>query len=604
MSKRPKRSEVAIEKTWDLSALFPDRNAFLSERDGLLKDADGLVKYKGHLSDDAETLYAALEAYFDLAARLSRLESYSFLKQAADSTDPENQSDAARVSSASAVVRAKLSFFKEELLAIDEPVLKRLIDGKAELADYAPYFKKLATFKPYRLHPEAEKTISALSELLDAPYVIYLRSKLADMPFEDVVDGNGNKQPMSFTLYENSYASSRDTVLRRNAYDSFTKTLAAYKNTFAAVYGTEIAKTRALADMRGYKTATEMLLQQQQVTEQMYDNLLDIIYAELAPHMRRYAALKQKALGLETMTYADLLAPIDTTNPQTTYEESKAVVLDALKIMGPEYQAVIEEGLNGRWVDYADNIGKSTGGFCDSPYGAHSYILLTWTGDIRNILTLAHEFGHAGHFALAQKHQKFANYQPSTYFVEAPSTMNELLLARYLKAHASSAAMRQSVTERLLSTYYHNYVTHLLEGVYQRRVFRRVERGEAVTASMLTQVFNETLAGFWGDAIALDARDGLTWMRQPHYYSGLYSYTYSAGLTIATTVAGQIADEGRPAVGRWLSVLKEGGRLSPLKLAEKAHVDMLNPDTIRRAVAYVGSLVDEMVSASVSERRP
>ncbi|MFC6386916.1 M3 family metallopeptidase [Sporolactobacillus kofuensis] len=216
------------------------------------------------------------------------------------------------------------------------------------------------------------------------------------------------------------------------------------------------------------------------------------------------------------------------------------------------------------------------------------------------MLTLAHEFGHAGHFMLAQKKQKLANYDPSLFFVEAPSTMNELILAHYLKKNATNDAMKRSVTERLLSTYYHNFVTHLLEGVYQRKVFRIAESGEALTASRLTDLFNETLKGFWGDAIQLEASDGLTWMRQPHYYSGLYSYTYSAGLTVATAVAEQIVHEGQPAIDRWLSVLKEGGRLTPQKLIEKAHVDILNPETIRQAVAYVGTLVDQMKTPSIT----
>lgn len=599
MDQRLQRNQVPTEKTWNLVDLFQTRDDFLAELDDLLKMADQLANEKGKLLTNGPSLFHALEEYFDFSARLWRLSAYVSLKQSADSSDPENQADAARVDAASAQIETTLSFFEDEFMDLDEERLNALERETTELAEYRPYFTKLFALKPYRLHPEAEKTIKALSEVLDAPYTIYARSKLADMQFLPVKDGNGKTLPMSFTLYENSYASTQDTELRRKAYDSFTKTLDAYKNTFASVYAAEVAKTVAIAKLRGYRTATEYLLQRQQVSETMYNHQLDIIYKELAPHMQRYAELKRQALGLDRMTYADLLAPIDSTGPQTTFEESKAAILEALKIMGPEYHAIIEEGLNSRWVDYGDNIGKSTGGFCSSPYGIHSYILMTWTGDIRNILTLAHELGHAGHLMLAQKYQKMANYRPSLFFIEAPSTINELILAQYLKKNATSDELKRSVTERLLSTYYHNFVTHLLEGVYQRKVFRLAETGEALTASKLTELFNETLAGFWGDAVQLEDRDGLTWMRQPHYYSGLYSYTYSAGLTVATAVAGQIAEEGQPAVDRWLSVLKEGGRLTPQKLIEKAHVDILNPVTIRRAVAYVGTLVDDMQAAAI-----
>ncbi|MCO7125754.1 oligoendopeptidase F [Sporolactobacillus shoreicorticis] len=599
MDHRLSRNQVPIGETWNLTDLFPTRKAFQSERNALLQKSEELAKLKGKLAANGSSLLRALDQYFDFSARLWRLSAYVSLKQSADSTAPENQADAARVDAANAQIDTTLSFFEDELMNLDAGQWAALVDEEAALQAYQPYIQKLFARKSYRLHPEAEKTIKALSEVLEAPYAIYTRSKLADMPFQSVTDGKGVALPMSFTLYENRYASTSDPILRRNAYESFTQSLDAYKNTFASVYAAEVAKTVAIAKLRGYTSATDYLLQRQLVSETMYNNQLDIIYKELAPHMRRYAKLKRKTLGLKEMKYADLLAPIDHSDPQTTFEESKQAILEALKIMGPEYHDIIKEGFNNRWVDYGDNVGKSTGGFCASPYGIHSYILMTWTGDIRNILTLAHEFGHAGHFMLAQRYQKMANYRPSLFFIEAPSTMNELILAHYLKKYAESDQMKRSVAERLLSTYYHNFVTHLLEGVYQRKVLHLAETGEALTASKLTELFYETLQGFWGDSVQLEERDGLTWMRQPHYYSGLYSYTYSAGLTVATAVAEQIENEGRPAIDRWLSVLKEGGRLTPRQLTEKAHVDILNSDTIRRAVAYVGTLIDELQTTTV-----
>lgn len=295
------------------------------------------------------------------------------------------------------------------------------------------------------------------------------------------------------------------------------------------------------------------------------------------------------------MRYSDLKAPLDPEfNPKTTYEEAKSVILEALKVMGPEYTEIMEKGLNDRWVDLADNVGKATGLFCSSPYGVHPYILITWTDTMRGAFVLAHELGHAGHFYLAGKYQSLFNTRPSTYFVEAPSTINELLLANHLMRSTDDKRMKRWVITQLLGTYYHNFVTHLLEGEYQRRVYALAEAGTPLTASVLTQQKHEALENFWGDAVTLDEGAGLTWMRQPHYYMGLYPYTYSAGLTVSTAVAKRIQEEGKPAVDSWLEVLKAGGTLKPLDLIKKAGVDMSKPDAIREAVAFVGSLVDEL----------
>jgi oligoendopeptidase F len=311
--------------------------------------------------------------------------------------------------------------------------------------------------------------------------------------------------------------------------------------------------------------------------------------------MRRFADLKKQVLGLDKMTFCDLKAPLDPDfNPSTTYEEASKVILESLQVMGPEYCEIMEKGLTERWVDLADNVGKATGAFCSSPYGSHPYILITWTDTMRGAFVLTHELGHAGHFYLANKNQRVFNTRPSTYFVEAPSTMNELLLGQHLLKNTTDPQMKRWVILQLLGTYYHNFVTHLLEGEYQRRVYTLAEQGKPLTATTLCETKADVLKTFWGDSVEIDEGASLTWMRQPHYYMGLYPYTYSAGLTASTAVAQMIQEEGQPVVDRWLEVLKAGGTMKPNDLMKHAGVDMSQPEPIKKAVSFVGSLVDEL----------
>src|SRR5699024_10593845 len=325
------------------------------------------------------------------------------------------------------------------------------------------------------------------------------------------------------------------------------------------------------------------------------ENQLHIIQDELAPHMRKLAKLKEKEYGLDKIHFSDLKAPLDPAyDPETTFSEAKEMILTSLRVLGPEYHAAMEAAFDEHWIDYADNIGKQSGAFCASPYGSHPFILLTWTDKMRGVFTLAHELGHAGHFYLANKYENYFNTRPSTYFVEAPSTLNELLLANHLLENTSDTHMKRWVISSLLDTYYHNFITHLREGEFQRRVYSLAEDGVPLTADILCTQKQETIENFWGDAVEIDEGAGLTWMRQPHYYMGLYPYTYSAGLTVSTTMAQMIKSEGQPAVDRWIDVLKAGGTLRPLDLCKKAGVDMSKPDAIKETVAYVGSLIAEL----------
>src|SRR5690625_3332240 len=204
----------------------------------------------------------------------------------------------------------------------------------------------------------------------------------------------------------------------------------------------------------------------------------------------------------------------------------------------------MEAAFNERWIDYSNNIGKQSGAFCSSPYGSNSFILLTWTDMMRGTFTLAHELGHAGHFQLANRNQTILNTNVSTYFVEAPSTLNELLLAEHMLKQSNNDRMRAFVINNLLDTYYHNFVTHMLEAEFQYRIYKLAEEGIPLTADLLTKQKYEAITNFWGDDVDVPESAGLIWMRQPHYYMGLYPYTYSAGLTISTASNERIKEEG------------------------------------------------------------
>ncbi|CAM4033886.1 Oligoendopeptidase F [Mesobacillus thioparans] len=172
--------------------------------------------------------------------------------------------------------------------------------------------------------------------------------------------------------------------------------------------------------------------------------------------------------------------------------------------------------------------------------------------------------------------------------------MNEMLLGNHLLKNTEDTHKRRGVILQLLGTYYHNFVTHLLEGELQRRVYNLAEKGEPLTADLLSKLKLEVLKNFWGNSVEMDEGACLTWMHQPHYYMGLYPYTYSAGLTVSTLVSRRILEEGKPAVKKWLEVLKAGGTMKPLDLIKKAGVDMSRTEPNHEAVEYVGELITEL----------
>lgn len=487
---------------------------------------------------------------------------------------------------------SRLSFLESEMMETADAVLAGAIDLNGR---FATYINDIRRRKKHKLSPETEKVLAALSPTMQLPYTVYEQAKHADMDF-GTFEVDGVSYPLSFVLFENDYNLEAKTEIRRAAFEAFSKTLAKYQNAVAAVYNGEVQKQKTISRLRGYDSVFDYLLDDHKVDRALYDRQIDVIMNDLAPHMRRYAKLLQKAHGLEKMTFADLKISLDPEfDPEVSIEESKQYISQALKVLGQDYHDLVMRSYDERWVDFAQNIGKSTGGFCSSPYGVHSYILLSWVGRLHEVFTLAHELGHAAHFMLCGDEQPYLSCDTSLYFVEAPSTINEMFLTQsLLEQNQDSRFQRWVMASMIANTYYHNFVTHLLEAAYQREVYRRVDAGDSLQASDFSAIKRQVLEQFWGDAVEINPGAELTWMRQPHYYMGLYSYTYSAGLTIATEASQRIRREGEAAVQDWLKALKAGGTVTPVEFAAMAGVDITTEKPLRHTIAYIGELVDQI----------
>ncbi|WP_342515142.1 oligoendopeptidase F [Sporosarcina sp. FSL K6-1522] len=589
----PKRSDVKVEETWNLQDLFATEEDYHAAIVALEASVDAFAeKFNGKITD-ATSVTDALKGYEAIYEQIVPIGTYTSLSSSTDQTDDAAQMRASKYGSTAAKINSKLSFVDSELAELPVETLK---EAMQQCADFKNYLEKLIRQKKHQLHPEVEKTLAAFSSTFNGPYGLYNTTKMVDMAFDDF-EADGQSYPLSYVSFEGDWESEADTTKRRAAFKAFSATLKDYQHTTAKTYDMHLQIEKTTADVRGYDTIFDYLLFNQEVDKSMYDRQIDLITKELAPHMRKYAKLLQKIHGLDKMTFADLKIPLDPTyEPTITIEESKQYIDNALAIMGDDYLNMVNRSYEERWIDFAQNKGKSTGAFCSSPYGNHPYILISWTGSMEDVFVLAHELGHAGHFYNANREQNIFNARPSLYFIEAPSTMNEMLVANHLLKNSDDPKFKRWVISSIVArTYYHNFVTHLLEAAYQRKVYERIDAGGSVNATILNDLKRSVLEEFWGEDVDISEGAELTWMRQPHYYMGLYPYTYSAGLTISTQVSKRILAEGQSAVDDWLEVLQTGGTKSPADLAKMAGVDITTDQPLRDTIAYIGELIDQLV---------
>ena len=588
------RKDVPVNETWDLSLIFAAEADFEAAVEKAKALADTLEKtYKNALTTP-ESIAECLALYEELEILLYQTTSYTSLAVSVDYTDTEAQKKDAKMTALAAEIGSRLSFIESEIADAPEELIRAAMDktGRAK-----HYLAEILREKPHRLSAETEKVLAALSPVFNAPYDIYHMTKLADMKFGSFTV-NGREYPLGYSLFEDEYEYEADTDVRRAAFRAFSDKLREYENTTAATYNTYLTQQRIMAKQRGFADMFEADLFTDHVTREMYDRQIDLITEKLAPAMRKYARLVGKMNKLDRVIFADLKLPLDAEfDPRVTIGESREYVRSALSVLGQDYADMVDEAYDKRWIDFARNVGKETGGFCSSPYGCNSYILLSWNNRMADVFTIAHELGHAGHFRLCNGAQSLFDTNVSGYLIEAPSTMNELLLAQDLLRKNTDKRFRRWVLSSLIGhTYYHNFVTHLREAWYQREAMNIIEQGSAVNAETLSGIFRKNLETFWGDAVELTEGCELTWMRQPHYYMGLYSYTYSAGLTLATQAALNIAAEGESAVARWRAMLEAGSTRDPLGLAAIAGIDLSTPDALEHTIAYISDIIDEIAA--------
>lgn len=590
----PLRSELPLELTWQLELLYENQEVY-KEAVAYFKEkvSTFAATYNGKLADK-NLLLTSLAAYADIIEQLHHISAYGGLGYETDKQNDVYEDNMNRLEDLYEWQGQQLTFYDNQLALLDPNYLTLVSQSEAG-KPYEHFLKEVLRQKETHLSQEVEEVLSGLDNSINNQYRQYLTMKLQDMSFDSFTLGN-QQYANSFNGFEGEYEVHANPEVRAKAWQSFHDGLARYQNSAAINYINHVQTEKKMATLRGFESVFDYLLFNQKVDREAFNRQIDVIMTEFAPVMQRYARLLAKEHGFEKVSLADIKVSFSTQEAATiSVEKSREMIEDALSVLGEEYRSIVKRAFDERWIDYPMNQTKSTGGFCSTSYGGPSYILLNWTNLLSEVLVLAHELGHAGHFQLTYQHQNVLTPEASLYFIEAPSTANEVIMCQYLLNQPISADQKRILIAEFISrTYFHNMVTHLLEADFQRKVYQAVDRGDVLNAKRLNAFFKETLINFWGDAVDINEGAELTWMRQPHYFMGLYSYTYSAGLTIGTQIGQKIAAKDKTAIENWLEVLKAGGTLGPIESAEKAGVSMTDASALREAILFVDGLLDQI----------
>ena len=596
------RSDVPEQETWDLRPLFPSVEEWETAVERILALAEELIKQADSQKwRTPKDLISCLQLHDELQRLCINTDRYAMSRFAEDATSNEAQTlmgkaqlALQRCGEASEHLRAAIRRLPTNTLAAWRQ--------DAEIAAYATYLERVEQERAHTLHDEAERALAALAGNIGVPSGVYEAATGADMRFRNAHDGSGNEVAVTpFALLMN-IETSADTKFRHDAYQSVIDGLRPYQHTLARALAGKIQGDVAAARLRNYDSVFHMLqmadmggtISANQVDPEHYLMVQDVMLKELAPHMRRYMRLRKRVLNLDRPLLCDAKAPlVPLSGAQMSFAQARSLILEAAEPLGSVYTDILERAFDERWIYWGRNAGNWNGAFCGES-SVHPYVFSPFGGGMYDVFVLGHELGHAVHLSLACASELPTNLAFSCLFIETPSTLMEHMIANRLIATAADATSRAQVRMMQMFTFHHDFVTHQTEAEILRRLYSLADKGRPLSTEVFRQTSRQVLSEFWGDEIELDEGADLYWMRQPHYYMGLYPYTYAVGLTASTILAERFAAGETALIEDWIRVLSEGAGKSPLALFRAVGLDMDTPEPYRRAIRHVGAIIDEL----------
>lgn len=591
------RSKIADKYKWNLTDIYPSNDAWKAAKEDLTRRIPSVGKYRGHLASSAQELLGCLSLVSDLSKEFARLSTYASLSSDIDTRDSRHLAMVQDMSQIGSDFEAQIAFVKPEILAMDRSTVEAFIRRDPRLEEYGHDLDDILRRKAHTGTEGETKILADASLMADSPGNIFGIFSNAEFPFPTVTLSDGKTIKLDKAAYA-LYRAVPDREDRRKVFAAFFGRLNDYRRTFGTELYAEVKKDMFYMKARNYSSCLESALDDSNIPVDVYKSLVKNVNASL-PTFYRYLELRKKMMGLDTLHYYDLYAPlVKDVDLSYSYEEAVNHVLAALAPLGKEYVATAREALTHRWVDVYPNEGKRSGAYSDgSAYDAHPYMLLNYNGTYDDMSTLAHELGHTMHSYLANKAQPYATSQYSTFVAEVASTFNEALLLDYMLKTIKDDDVKLSLLGNYLDNIKGTLFRQTQFAEFELKMHEVAEQGKSLTGDQLNALYEEIVRKYYGHdngICVVDDEIKSEWAYIPHFYYNFYVYQYATSFTASSALSEEVLEGGQAAREKYLNLLRAGGSDYPVNLLKKAGVDMTTSLPLELTMKKMNRAMDEM----------
>ncbi|MFO7918959.1 MAG: oligoendopeptidase F [Anaerolineae bacterium] len=592
------RDQVREKDKWRLKALYAHDAAWERDLGAAQEMPQEVASYSGRL-DSADMLAQALQTWFASNRQIERLWVYAHLRADEDLSNSHYEQMRERARSLYVELNTAGSFLAPEILALDEETVWEWLQEDS-LAPYRVWLQDVLRHKPYTLSRDEERLMSMASEPLAAFDKIFRVLKNVDLAarLPQIKDKEGKERQLTHASFLN-FLRSKDRTVRKAVYDKYYAEYRGNRQTISATLDGTVKAHIFEARVRGFSSALEAALFEDNVTTSVYNTLISTVHDALPPFYR-YMTLRKRLLGLDQMHMYDIYVPaVPRVTAHYEYEEAVDVICRAMEPLGAEYVNTLRRGLSEGWVDRYENVGKRSGAYSSGCYDSMPYILMNYTGDLDSVFTLAHEAGHSMHSWYSKRNQPYPLADYRILVAEVASTVNESLLTHHLLSTAGDDAMRAYLIDRYLDSFRGTLFRQTMFAEFEKMIHAQSEEGQPLTADGLDETYYELVKHYFGDSVAFDEEDApiaWEWSRIDHFFYNFYVYKYATGMSAAIAIASRILQEEEGALDDYLTFLKSGRSKYPLELLKDTGVDLTTPDPVEDALAEFEKQLTELES--------
>lgn len=598
------RDQIDTKDKWRLEDIYATDQAWSAAKKEVATRMEKISSFNGKLGSSAKTLLEFMDMTSNIMKDVSALYAYASMRSDEDTRKTEYLAMNQEMEQLVTQLQSLSSFSDPEILAAGKEKIESFINSEKELEKYRMTLMDLFRRQKHRLSAAEEKIMAEASTMMQSPQSIYGIFSNAELPYPTIKLSTGEEVTLSPAGYS-KYRAVENRDDREIVFDAFFSKLKEFENTLAEQLYSNVKVHTFTMRTRNYNSTLEAALDNYNIPTEVYYSLIENVNKNLS-YFHRYLKLKQRMLGVDTLKYIDLYAPVvKDVDLAFNIDEGKALVLDAMKPLGKSYVDILKTSFEERWIDVYPTTGKRSGAYSQgSVYDVHPYVLLNYNGQYDDVSTLAHEMGHALHSYHSNKKQPYATSDYSIFVAEVASTFNEVLLMDKMLNDIKDDDTRLSLLMNYLDGFKGTLFRQTQFAEFELAIHEKVEKGEPLTSNVLSEIYGDILKRYYGHDEGVTYIDELfnsEWSYIPHFYYNYYVYQYATSYTASIALGEKVINKEPGAADKFLEFLSSGSSDYPINLLKNAGVDMTSDEPFNKAMQAMNRIMDELEAILVKK---